>query len=351
MSSELFLHFVSFVVSRHFIFDRGFKRVAGQKVPTNTIAYYNKNFLRGERKLLLNMNGGKSKFISAREKRVRAQVRRERDQEQSVILAAHQRQAFFPDQLGMGGALGLQTAGALRPGSLDNLRLQQLLASRSMASHPLQQQQQQQSDGMRVAEHMFAAEQARAMLQQRDELQLRLLCQGLPSLLDPREEAVSNQWLERNAMRQSTPFATGARAGLNLSQLRTIPSDAPLSAAAFGADMTTEQMLMARQLADAAGGSAHINVQAVMAQRYFAQRMGGAVGGNVDHSDVALAKRVQQRMEEEQMMKIASSATLSPPKQSEGGGGQTPDQQLWQLYMMEQKRKQDMVNNFNARQA
>ena len=44
------------------------------------------------------MNGGKTKVISAREKRARAQMKRDRDREQAILFAAQQ-QALFGDRL------------------------------------------------------------------------------------------------------------------------------------------------------------------------------------------------------------------------------------------------------------
>lgn len=349
--------------------NRGFKRVAGQKVPNNTIAYYNKCFIRGKAKLLKNMNGGKTKFVCAREKRMRSQLKRERDREQAVLIAAQQ-QANYAEQLGL-GSLGLNNnaqAGLLRLGGLDHTGLNSLLASRPTAFQ--QQLQLQQSDGMRVADHVFAAEQALAMQQQREALQLRLLrqggggaMQGFSSLRDPRDvasTAASNQWLARNVhtLNQSSQLTASSLAGLRLSQLQQqnlqqqqqqqrSSGDAPLPTYS-GVDMTAEQLLLNRQMAAMAAANNSNNIQASMAQRMMAQRMGTAGFANM-HTEAAAAKMVQQRMNEEQIMKMAAAAANSP-SQKPMEGGQRVDPQLLQLiWMQEQQRKKDMAQNRDAR--
>lgn len=325
----------------------GFKRVAGQKVPTNTIAYYNKNFLRGKPKLLKNMNGGKTKFISAREKRMRAQLKRERDREQAVLIASQQ-QALYSEQMGL-GSMGLSpgaSGGFMRP-NLDNMRLQSLLASRPMGF-------QQQADDMRVSEHVFAAEQALAAQQQREqELQMRLLRgggggMGLSNLRDPRELAASSQWLARNSMNnQQSQFSNGSLSGYDLSQLRGRgPGDAPMNNSS-GVDMTAEQLLLARQMAAGNNNNNHNNMPSNMAQRLMAQRMGSA-GFNGMNQDDAAVKMVQQRMEEEQRMKMKMAQQGSPGQKPVDQRGQI-DPQLFHLYLLDQQRKKEM--SLNARQA
>lgn len=49
----------------------GFKRVAGQKVPARTVAYYHNSFTRGHPDLIKEMTGGKAKGASSSEKKVR----------------------------------------------------------------------------------------------------------------------------------------------------------------------------------------------------------------------------------------------------------------------------------------
>lgn len=118
----------------------GFKRVAGQKVPANTIAYYNKYFIRGQPKLLKNMNGGKTKLAASREsKREQTKLRRDRQQEQDVMLAAQQ-QAMYADSLGYPGnslfrpgGFSSILGGAGLGGGANDLRTNQFLAAEIMA--------------------------------------------------------------------------------------------------------------------------------------------------------------------------------------------------------------------------
>lgn len=118
----------------------GFKRVAGQKVPANTIAYYNKFFIRGQPKLLKNMNGGKTKMAATREsKREQTKLRRDRQQEQDILLAAQQ-QAMYADSLGYpnnalfrSGYSSLLSGGGGLGGGVSDLRTNQFLAAEIMA--------------------------------------------------------------------------------------------------------------------------------------------------------------------------------------------------------------------------
>jgi hypothetical protein len=113
----------------------GFKRVAGQKVPANTIAYYNKHFIRGQQKLLKNMNGGKTKMAASREsKREQTKLRRDRQHDQDVLVAAQQ-QAMYSDSLAYPGTSlfrpGLTSL--LGGGTSHDVRTNQILAAEIMA--------------------------------------------------------------------------------------------------------------------------------------------------------------------------------------------------------------------------
>lgn len=356
---------------------RGFKRVAGQKVPPDTIAYFNKNFIRDNHKLLRNMNGGKTKFIGAREKRMRAQIKRDRDQQRAISMAAQQQAIYATErQLDLGSpgfemsglgspgfrppGLGSPNLGPLRLGlagqgpaanarllcatnDLDFMRNQQLLASRPMAL----------PDKMRVAEQVFAAEQAMAAQQQRGELQLQLLRGSLgggfggvmgrvPLQRDPVEAEALNQLLARNALHQSQFPAGSIAAGLHyqLSQFQRRSGNPQLRALHSAVDVGPEQHnFLARQM----GNGSYNNIPAAMAQQITAQRMRVAGLGNIVNPDAAAAvKLLQQRMQDEQLLQMAGLSSRE--------GDRVADQHLLQLYLMDQQRKTDVALNRNIRQ-
>lgn len=367
------------------LFDRGFKRVAGQKVPANTIAYYNKNFLRGKPKLLKSMNGGKTKFITAREKRMRAQIKRERDQEQAVLIAAQQQSLILSDQNQnkniSGGGIGegsmaattVRSVGSMRSsppglmgGNLDVMQLRALLASSNpMALQQLQQQQLQRVDDLRMADQVFAAKQALAM--QHEELQMRLLRQGnnfsnMPFLPD---SAVSNQFLSsqnptlglhhNNNMNMDASFPGSSLVAMRLSQLqqqqRLLQSGGDSmrvpSSSIGGNDMSAEQLLLARQLSTADAGVAHGNTLSAnnWAQRFMSQGgLGGSSSGLLSglNDSISAGTLTQQGMQEAELLKRAAAA--------DGGNSANPsaevwasvDQQLLQMYLMQQQRKNEM---------
>jgi hypothetical protein len=273
------------------------------------------------------MNGGKTKFISAREKRMRAQMKRDRDREQAVLIAAQQH-TLFADPRGSGltaaaGSMGnmdlLRSMGG--GGGLDPMQLQALLASRAMGMPG----QQEPPGGGRMAEQMMAAKQAWAM-QQRDELQLQLLRQGgsmagLSSIGDGNGMAASNHFLAAarnnlglgNMNALSSQFPGSSLAGIHVSQLqqqqqlRSGAGDNVSISSLHSNNMTTEQFLLARQLAHG-GGNGH--TRSNMNQRFMGQNSG---------------------------------FTNNSTKPSDGGPGMV-DPQLLQLYLEQQR-------NVNARQA
>lgn len=306
---------------------RGFKRVAGQKVPTNTIAYYNKHFLRGKPKLLKNMNGGKTKFVSAREKRMRAQLKRERDREQAVLAATQQQSSLFnragvagavdplaglmggvgpgaASLFGGGGAAGLLGgAGAGNPS-----HLQALLASRQMLL-------QRQAEEMRIAEHVLAAE--LSAQKQREEL-MRLY---------------------------------GQQGGQGGAAMGALPGSGGASSASAGAmgNLGVEQLLAARQQMATGNGTGNL------IDRLLAERMANSNSG---HDGAAALMRHQQQQQQQRSEEQGSSHSSrqgakddsshhseskeSPPPPAGVTGtnanGQI-DPDLFKLFLLEQERK------------
>ena len=327
-------------ISTHFQQYRGFKRVAGQKVPANTIAYFHKNFLRGKPKLLKNMNGGKAKFVSAREKRMRAQLKRDRDREQAVLLAAQQQQqALYAEQLGLGappglggtglfGGLPAGAASSLLAGSGGNnpAAVQALLASRQMLL-------QRQAEEVRLAERVLAAEVAAQ--RQREELQLRLL---------QRQQQQQQQHQSRGADIRDNPLLRGG----------TFLGDG--NPADIGSLASVEQLLAARQQAAAAGtvtaGSTLPAPSGSLMDRLLAQRLGAGVNSNSQLDASALqTARLQQELaaakrkrgidgdrdgERERLPSSPRQKAAFP--QGAASAGQI-DPELFRLYLLEQERK------------
>lgn len=164
---------------------RGFKRVAGQKVPANTVAYHHSMFQKGKVELLKNMTGGKkTKEPENQESMLQEQLARDFHGASSLHLShmAGLRPGMYPMQLG-GGLGGLQGPSPLlaelatrqragQPNSFDQeLRLQSLFASQYKSEQALQRQ-------------VFAAEQAAMMARQQQQhretsdLRMRLLQGG-----------------------------------------------------------------------------------------------------------------------------------------------------------------------------
>ena len=329
--------------------------MAGQKVPANTIAYYNKHFLRGKPKQLKNMNGGKTKFVSAREKRVRAQLKRERDREQAVLVVTQQQQhqqhqqqqqqrlggiyqgtarragtsASAADSLAglMGdtstGAMGAttsaglfgsipSTAASLLGGASSNnpAALQALLASRQMLF-------QRQADEIRYAEHVLSAE--FTAQKQREELQMRLLQQRGGAITD---SATSNSFLRGVFHHPSQLQGTNAVS----------------TTGAVGNLASVEQLLAARQQLAIANGTTQ-PLSGSLIDRLLAQRM--SMNSRAPDTFLQPPQRLEQHGSRHRLQDDAS-------QQNEAKGGWSApkphsanpiDPELFKLYLLEQERK------------
>jgi hypothetical protein len=312
-------------------------------VPRDTIAYFNKNFVRGKSELLKNMNGGKTNFISAREKQMRVQIKRERDRERAISIAA-QHQAIYAAERQFGVGPSSQN------NYIDNVRNQHLLASRCNAL----------SEEIRVAEQVFAAEQAPAAEQQREELQLRHLrggagggvggvMDGLSSLQRDTVESVAlRHWLACNGLNQSQ-FPVGSLAAElhRFSEARRGPCVRLWPAANNVMNVGHEQQLLwAHQMANNIGSN---NISATERQQMMVQRLRSAgLADNVNRDVTAAASGMaQHRVQEEQLLRLAAggSSSLIPID-----GSRVVDQHLLQLYLMDQQRRKDMALNRGVRQ-
>ena len=150
---------------------RGFKRVAGQRVPPNTVAYYHNLFRRDQPDLLKGMNGGKKKDHDYRDALVRRELNRDLGLLNSVQPSLPFASAASP--------LVPSTHGLLQPLDMGNplLRQQQLRArvEQDLAvqhavnrlqlhhhHHQQQQQQQQQQAVQQILAQQLATEQLAA---------------------------------------------------------------------------------------------------------------------------------------------------------------------------------------------
>jgi len=251
------------------------------------------------------MNGGKTKFVSAREKRMRAQLKRERDREQAVLMAAQQQQLFGGSSgqmggLGMGGANLFAGAGGLGSSGLLNAAsnpaaLQALLSSRQMLM-------QRQAQEMRLAEQVLAAEYSAQ--KQREQLRMRLA--GLP------DSTGSNSMLGGfSQLSGNNPVSTtGAMGGL----------------------ASVEQLLAARQMG---GGNGNF------IDRLLAQRMGMASNSAPMDAFSSSQQRLDQSNNSRDSATGEDSKTRSPKRQADGRAGPSGqiDPELFKLYLLEQERR------------
>lgn len=303
----------------------GFKRVAGQRVPANTIAYYNKHFLRGKPKLLKNMNGGKTKFVSAREKRMRAQLKRERDQ--------HQQEEAMYQTTSPGGVAGATTAaadplvgfmGGAAPGISSSPFASGSLLSGTSANNPaalhalLASRQilfQRQAQEIRLAEQVLAAE--FSARKQREELQMRLFQQRGVGLSDQAtENALLRRVLHHPSQLQGASAASTTGAVGNLASLEQLLA-------------VRQQMAMANGALPTASGN--------LIDRLLAQRM-SINASNASDPFMHLARRMDHRLPlPGDVGRQNESKAGSPP--ATGGTGQI-DQELFKRYLMEEERRQ-----------
>lgn len=126
---------------------RGFKRLGGQRVPPNTIAYYHNDFQRGQPDLVKNLRSGKRTDSDSRNVLVQGQLQRDL---QAANLATRQSQ-----ELPIGG-FGLDASSLLQAQLLQNQ------TPRNLQSLPLQSLFASQQDlSMQRQAQLLAAEHAR----------------------------------------------------------------------------------------------------------------------------------------------------------------------------------------------
>jgi hypothetical protein len=329
--------------------------VAGQKVPPNTIAYYHKDFLRGSPKLLKNMNGGKAKNASARDKMMRAQHKLDEDNDTLMIATSHFQRA---KQLEASNEAGLKPSdnrlGGLA-GSMDQNRLHFLTSNslaleQEMQNRKLQQQlllgNQSLFGNQHFQNHYFNASQSLVLQQQRDDVQMALFLQqrGLQAMRDSSSNAAftQNQWINAQA---NMPIGSS---GLNALQYARIHQDSPFPA---GVDLSTAGRLLLSQQASPSGiGNAAMNnnsvnavLQRIIESRTGSNSQGGLAGNNSPNvSDVAASRLVQQQLLDEQRH-VTSGSSNGPSEPVTGAA--TLDQQLIELYLLQQQQRNNGSNS------
>jgi hypothetical protein len=299
--------------------------VAGQKVPPNMIAYYHKDFLRGAPKLLKNMNGGKKKMVSARERQLRAQQKQDLEREAtSFALSTQHRTGVFDSssgRLGSAAAHGSGTLGGIR--ALDQFRLE-LLASNSMAiEQELNRRKFEQQQLMNLGYSQFLdTKQASMPLlpQQRDELQI----QALLAQQRARQETASANWLTMGQGGMQ-PSMSSQLAALRYLELQRTMQDPSLSrTAGMG---SPGQFLLAQQTPSEGGIMSSDNAQASILQRLIAEKIG--VDGHMNaRMDAAASKVVPQELLNDQQNTKLTSEVMS----SQSTGAASGDKQLLELY-------------------
>ena len=323
---------------------RGFKRVAGQKVPPNTIAYYHKDFVRGSRKLLKNMNGGKKKMISARERQLRAQQKIDMERDAALAFATEHRTGLL--NLDKGGNVSQVAALARAPGnlgvmrSIDQMRIE-LLASNSMAiEQELNRRKFEQQQLMNLGYAPFLdTKQAAMPPQSREELQM----QALLAQQRARQENSSNNWL---AMGHAGMQPPGSLATLRYLELQRSMQGSALSR---GESMATpSQMLLAQQLSSGGGIINTDNSQASILQRLIAEKIGGDSHLNARMDATANRMVPQQLLNEQQLTKLASEGLPTPSLA--GSSVSSGDMQLLELYNKLSSQKESSANRIVQQQ-
>ena len=298
--------------------------MAGQRVPANTIAYYNKHFLRGKPKLLKNMNGGKTKFVSAREKRMRAQLKREQQQAMYQTtpggVAGATSSAADPLVGFMGGAASGASSSSLAalPGASGSLiggagantnpaALQALLASRQILL-------QRQAQELRLAEHVLASE--FSARRQREEFQIRLRQQRGAAMIDQAtEQALLRRVFHHPYQLQGTSAVSTTGAVGNLASV--------------------EQLLAARPHWGMGNGTSP-TISGNLIDRLLAQRM------SMNGSTTPDARRVNHRLPLPDDLGHQSDSKAGSPSAKPPAMGVTGhiDPELLKRYLLEQERKQ-----------
>jgi hypothetical protein len=263
----------------------GFKRVAGQKVPSDAVAYYHTDFQRGKPELLKDMSGGKNKNLS-REKKQPSPAQRELSQ---LLLASQQRGAALS-----GGHRGLGATGGIGGGG----NLLDLLSRQAHASDQDTEAQSLMASGYWPTERALQQRVKQALLEEhrqkeaaREAILMRLLqgqggVSGAPQAQDDlvttlllANAAPSGNTLESFLLPQHMPSANQGAADLTTRLL----------AQRIGAN-SEEQSLdtSSRLLAERLAASEQIGSSSDATARLLAQRLGAA---NQFSTDSLLAHR------------------------------------------------------------
>jgi hypothetical protein len=298
------------------------------------IAYYHKDFLRGSPKLLKNMNGGKKKMVSDRERQLRAQQKQDLERDAaSFALSTHNRSTGsllnFDKSGNLGSAARLQHApgniGGIR--ALDQIRLE-LLASNSMAiEQELNRrkfEQQQQLVNLGYSQFLDTKQSPMPLLpQQRDDLHMHALLAQQRA----RHENASMNWLTLG-QGGLQPSISSPMAVLRYLELQRTMQDPALSR---NADMgSPSQFLLAQPTSSGGGAMSTDSAQASILQRLITEKVG--VDGHLNaRMDAAASKIVPpELLNDQQHTKLTSDAASS--HSSIGNIAAPGDQQLLELY-------------------
>lgn len=284
------------------------------------------------------MNGGKAKNASARERIMRAQHKIDEDNNTSMITTTQFQHAKKLDAANEPGLkLTDNCLGVV--GSMDQSRLQFLTTNPLALEQELQNRKLQQQlllSNQPFQNHYYNASQSLALQQQRDEVQMAILLQqrGLQAIRDSSSSAAfaQNQWA-------NMPIGSSGLSALQYSRLPQDPSF-PTSI-----DLSTAgRLLLSQQVNPSGMGNTSMSNNSINAvlQRILESRAGGNVQGSsgtnnsLTLNDAAASRLVQQQLlNEQRQVALGSSSTPSEP----GTGNSTIDQQLIELYLLQQQQR------------
>jgi hypothetical protein len=271
------------------------------------------------------MHGGKAKNVSARDKMIRGQLKRDEEQDATLQGAGQYPQAkqvdapnesrvnHVPSQISLAR---LVDQNQLQFPTTNSISLEQELRNRRL-------QQQLLLGNRSIQNHLLDVN------QQRDRVQMALMLQqrGLQAMRDPNNNIPigQNHWLNTPA---NLSTGTGSLGALQYSGLQNHPS------LATGFDLSPAGRLLLSQQFGQQHGSDGMNLNNLAVQRILGMNHGLSGTNNINVSDVAATLLRQQQLMDEQRQLTLRSSNLS-------ASDDTVDRQLLEFYLLQQQRNSD----------
>ena len=295
------------------------------------------------------MNGGKAKNTSAREKIMRAQHKIDEDNDALLIASSHYQRAkklessIESDLKPSGNRLGLV-------GSLDQSRLPFLTSNpfsleQELQNRTLQQQLLPVLRNQPLQNHYYNTSQSLAFQQQRDEAQMSFVLQqrGLQAMRDSSTAAFAqNQWINTQA---NLPIGSSGLINLPYSRF---PQDSSFPS---NIDLSTAGRLLLTQQANLNGMGntpTHNNSINAVIQRLLESRAGSNVqeslapNRSINFDDTTASRIVQQQLQDDQRHVALGLPNASTEPVT---GTSTTDQQLIELYLLQQRQRNNVSNS------